>query len=176
MQQLGKVQTQTSWIGVSNTLNNNSDTLYEAITRLENATIKNAGYFLSQEALESAVPNPKVGMTAFIYDAQQEKYVIWEANAQGFWEQTDYFAQAPNISSDEIQALESAVEEVVVEQSVLTNDVLTNSNDIEELQKTVNRHNTKFSLLESYHVILTQEEYDALEVKEDKLYFTYEEE
>ena len=162
MQQLGKVQTQTSWLGATNTLNNNSDTLYEAITQLENATIKNAGYFLSQEALESAVPNPKVGMTAFIYDAQQEKYVIWEANAQGFWEQTDYFAQAPNISSDEIRELQSSVDEVIAEQSLLTNDVLTNRNDIEELQTTVNTHNTKFSLLDDDIEALQQDKQDKL--------------
>lgn len=30
-------------------------------------------------------------------------------------------------------------------------------------------------VIDDYHVILSQEEYDALEVKEDKLYFTYEE-
>lgn len=35
---------------------------------------------------------------------------------------------------------------------------------------------SKLTELESYHVFLTQEEYDALEVKENKLYFTYEEE
>lgn len=30
-------------------------------------------------------------------------------------------------------------------------------------------------VIDDYHVILSQEEYDALEVKEDKLYFIYEE-
>lgn len=162
MKKLGKVLEQTSWFGVSNTLNNNSDTLYEAITQLENATIKNAGYFLSQEALESAVPNPKVGMTAFIYDAQQEKYIIWEVNAQGSWEQTDYFAQAPNISSEEIKALQASVDEVVAEQSVLANDVLTNSNDIEELQKAIITHNNQLSSVDGELEALKQGKQDKL--------------
>lgn len=29
-------------------------------------------------------------------------------------------------------------------------------------------------IIDDYHIILSQDEYDALEVKEDKLYFTYE--
>jgi hypothetical protein len=32
------------------------------------------------------------------------------------------------------------------------------------------------SLIENYHVVLSQKEYDALEEKEDKLYFIYEDE
>lgn len=69
MQQLGKVLTQTSWAQASNTINNNSDKLFNAITMLENASVKMKGYFMSVEDLTSAYPNSEEGSQAFVYNS-----------------------------------------------------------------------------------------------------------
>lgn len=69
MKQLGKVLTQTSWAQASNTINNNSDKLFNAITMLENASVKMKGYFMSVEELTSAYPNSEEGSQAFVYNS-----------------------------------------------------------------------------------------------------------
>jgi hypothetical protein len=69
MQQLRKVLTQTTWANASDAINKNSDRIYEAITRVENATTKNKGYFETSNALLDTYPNPSVGDIAFVFNS-----------------------------------------------------------------------------------------------------------
>lgn len=68
MKQLRKVLTQTTWANASDAINKNSDRIYEAITRVENATTKNKGYFETSNALLDTYPNPSVGDIAFVFN------------------------------------------------------------------------------------------------------------
>jgi hypothetical protein len=69
MQQLGKVQTQTTWAKASDTINNNSEKLYEAITQVENKVIKNKGYFSNYDELYRTYRGAEDGAQAFVYNA-----------------------------------------------------------------------------------------------------------
>lgn len=68
MQQLGKVQTKTTWATASNVINGNSDKLYEAITQVENKVIKNKGYFSNYDELYRTYRGAEDGSQAFVYN------------------------------------------------------------------------------------------------------------
>ena len=110
MQQLGKVQTQTTWAKASDTINKNSDKIYEAVTQVENATIRNKGYFLSSSELKEAYPNPIAGMTAFVYNQDNDPtypYDIYqsfydEETGAWMWRDTSNDAPFPEVDIDSI--------------------------------------------------------------------------
>lgn len=80
MKQLGKVLTQTSWSQASNTINLNSDKVYESVTQLENVAFKHKGYFMSSSALLRAYPNPNEGYQAFVFNSENSsdaQFDIW---------------------------------------------------------------------------------------------------
>lgn len=115
MQQLGKVLTQTTWAKASDTINKNSDKIYEAVTQVENATIRNKGYFLSSSELKEAYPNPIAGMTAFVYNQDNDQtypYDIYQSyydDETGAWMWRDTSNNAPFPKVD-INAINEAIE------------------------------------------------------------------
>lgn len=120
MQQLGKVLTQTTWAKASDTINKNSDKIYEAVTQVENATIRNKGYFLSSSELNEAYPNPIAGMTAFVYNQDNDQtypYDIYqsfydEETGAWVWCDTSNNAPFPEVDIDSInQAINSLDEQ-----------------------------------------------------------------
>lgn len=110
MKQLGKVLTQTTWAKASDTINKNSDKIYEAVTQVENATIRNKGYFLSSSELKEAYPNPIAGMTAFVYNQGNDQtypYDIYqsfydEETGAWIWRDTSNDAPFPEVDIDSI--------------------------------------------------------------------------
>lgn len=105
MQQLGKVLTQTKWNIASDTINRNSDTIYEAILQLENATVKHKGYFVSLEALKERYPHAEVGSVAFVYNEtndDSEPYDIYEYK-DGDWHNTELNGGSVEVDIDGMQ-------------------------------------------------------------------------
>lgn len=110
MQQLGKVLTQTKWNIASETINRNSDTIYEAILQLENATVKHKGYFVSLQALQERYPKTEVGSIAFVYNeenAASEPYDIYEYKLDeyknGDWHDTGLNGGSVEVDIDGMQ-------------------------------------------------------------------------
>lgn len=131
MQQLGKVLTQTTWDGASNTINNNSDKIYEAITQIENATVKHKGYFQTLSDLKAAYPTPPSGVAAYVYNSANNSstpYDIYQSDYDDetgtwIWRDTGANASAP-IGMGSIES----------EITRLDNEILQNSNNIEEIR------------------------------------------
>jgi hypothetical protein len=69
MKQLGKVLNKTSWAQASNTINTNSESVFSAVTMLENAAFKHKGYFLTGEEVEQLYPSAEEGSQAFVYNS-----------------------------------------------------------------------------------------------------------
>lgn len=69
MKQLGKVLNKTSWAQASNTINTNSESVFSAVTMLENAAFKHKGYFLTSEEVEHLYPSAEEGSQAFVYNS-----------------------------------------------------------------------------------------------------------
>ena len=63
---LRQIKTQTTWEVATDSINHNNGKINEAVTRLENATYKNKGYFRTLAELEASVPTPSKGSRAYV--------------------------------------------------------------------------------------------------------------
>lgn len=76
------IKSNTTWQEASNTINNNNNKISLAIATLENATLKNKGYFTTEEQLFAYVPNPSPGSKAYVGSNWPFK-IYYESN--GSW-------------------------------------------------------------------------------------------
>ena len=76
------IKSNTTWQEASNTINNNNNKISLAIATLENATLKNKGYFTTEEHLVAYVPNPSPGSKAYVGSNWPFK-IYYESN--GSW-------------------------------------------------------------------------------------------
>lgn len=158
MKQLGKVLTQTTWAKASDTINKNSDKIYEAITQVENATIRNKGYFLSSSELKEAYPNPIAGMTAFVYNQDNDQtypYDIYhsvynEVSNACTWEDTGHDAPITDVNITDIH---KSIDDLQEQVNTLVPKVITQSQQ-EEMQK----ENTWEAFLEINPIVYVTEE------------------
>lgn len=138
--ELNRIGNVTTWNDASNKLNQNFEKIELAVAGLEEATIKNKGYFISEEALKVSLPTGQVGDRAYV--GQRAPYTIyyWDAGTKS-WRTDGTFG-----GDDDV-----------------------NLGDYYTKQETE-------AFVDDYHIVLTQDEYESLTTKEDKFYFTYEEE
>ena len=76
------IKSNTTWQEASNTINNNNNKISLAIATLENATLKNKGYFTTEEQLKAYVPSPSPGSKAYVGSNWPFK-IYYESN--GSW-------------------------------------------------------------------------------------------
>lgn len=81
------LKSNTTWQEASNTINNNNNKISLAIATLENATLKNKGYFTTLEKLNEAIPNPTIGSKAYV--GTSEPYAIYIVE-NGSWVDSGY--------------------------------------------------------------------------------------
>lgn len=81
------LKSNTTWQEASNTINNNNNKISLAIATLENAKLKNKGYFTSVEKLNEAIPNPTIGSKAYV--GTSEPYAIYIVE-NGVWVDSGY--------------------------------------------------------------------------------------
>lgn len=93
MENLGKVINTTKWSAASNTINDNSNKIYGAITALEGAAFKNKGLFASLADLIAAHPSPEKGSFAYVLDnsSASEPFKVYEYNGES-WEDSGRYA------------------------------------------------------------------------------------
>lgn len=63
---LETINTQTTWAEASKRINDNNARINEAVTRLQNSTYKNKGYFKTEEQLRSTILTPTAGSRAYV--------------------------------------------------------------------------------------------------------------
>jgi hypothetical protein len=161
MQKLGKVQTQTTWAKASDTINKNSDKIYEAVTQVENATIRNKGYFLSSSELKEAYPNPIAGMTAFVHNQDNDQaypYDIYqsyydEETGVWIWRDTSNDAPFPDVDIDSInnaiQGIQDEIEDLQYMRETIDR-LDTDKADKSALEATNNEVSKKQNKLDNY--------------------------
>lgn len=97
------LKSNTTWQEASNTINNNNNKISLAIATLENAKLKNKGYFTTLEKLNEAVPNPTIGSKAYV--GTSEPYAIYIVE-NGVWVDSGYTGGdeiVANITTDRIE-------------------------------------------------------------------------
>lgn len=97
------LKSNTTWQEASNTINNNNNKISLAIATLENAKLKNKGYFTTLEKLNEAIPNPTIGSKAYV--GTSEPYAIYIVE-NGAWVDSGYTGGdeiVANITTDRIE-------------------------------------------------------------------------
>ena len=130
------IKQKCTWNDAVTSINRNSTKVASELTKLQNATYKNKGYFATAESLVSAYPTASAGSIAYVGSSYPYAIYVWN----GSW----------------------------------TNSGETGGDESVELGDYYTKEETQ-EVIEDFHIILTQEAYDALETKEEKLYFCYEE-
>lgn len=133
--ELERIKLDTTWNDAAERLNRNNLKVAMELTKLQNATYKNKGYFPTAESLASAYPSASLGSIAYV--GETFPYLVYAWNPEsGEWENTGMSGGDGNV----------------------------------ELGDYYTKDETHQAIKDEY-VVMPQSVYDALETKEDKLYF-----
>lgn len=130
--ELEQVKLQTTWNDAAERINRNSTKVASELTKLQNATYKNKGYFASAESLVASYPTASAGSIAYVGSSYPYAIYVWN----GSWTNSGATGGEEEVSLGDYYTKEE------------TNRVV-----------------------EDFHTVLTQEQYDNLGAYEDKLYF-----
>ena len=130
--ELEQVKLQTTWNDAAERINRNSTKVASELTKLQNATYKNKGYFATAESLVNAYPTASAGSIAYVGSSYPYAIYVWN----GSWTNSGATGGEEEVSLGDYYTKEE------------TNRVV-----------------------EDFHTVLTQEQYDNLGAYEDKLYF-----
>ena len=130
--ELEQVKLQTTWNDAAERINRNSTKVASELTKLQNATYKNKGYFATAESLVASYPTASAGSIAYVGASYPYAIYVWN----GSW----------------------------------ANSGATGGEEEVSLGDYYTKQETR-RVVEDFHTILTQEQYDNLGAYEDKLYF-----
>lgn len=97
--ELRQIKTQTTWEVATDSINHNNGKINEAVTRLENATYKNKGYYRTLEDLQSAIPAPGVGSLAYVGSTYPFAVYLWNGTS---WENSGMTGGDPSVNLDNL--------------------------------------------------------------------------
>jgi hypothetical protein len=120
MMDLRQLKTQTTWEAATDAINHNSGKINEAVTRLENATYKNKGYFKTEEQLRTTILIPTAGSKAYVGASYPYKvYLVengtWvdsgetggseEVNLEGYFTKEEFERLSRDLPQEEFDSL-----------------------------------------------------------------------
>lgn len=157
--ELNTIKHKGTWAKAANDINTNFAKLKIGVEELQDGTIHNKGYYTSVEALTNAFPTAQRGAKAYVGSTYPYEIYLWDYDNM-LWVNSGEVGGDENVNlEDYFTKEESQTRERELYDS-LTNEI---SESIEGVR-------------DDYDNVMTQEAYDAIEVKEDKFYFIYEEE
>jgi hypothetical protein len=81
---LNQIKTTTTWSEAASSINNNNQKIEVELEKLQNATIRNKGFYLTYEQLVSAHPTANVGDVAYVLSSDNT-YISYRWDGE-FWE------------------------------------------------------------------------------------------
>ena len=117
---LETINTQTTWAEASKRINDNNARINEAVTRLQNSTYKNKGYFKTEEQLRSTILTPTAGSKAYVGVSYPYKvYLVengtWvdsgetggseEVNLEGYFTKEEFERLSRDLPQEEFDSL-----------------------------------------------------------------------
>lgn len=106
---LRQIKTQTTWEVATDSINHNNGKINEAVTRLENATYKNKGYFKSLEQLQSNIPTASAGSRAYVGAEYPFAIYEWDTITKS-WVDTGTLGGDESLNLNNYYTKEEAVE------------------------------------------------------------------
>lgn len=148
--ELNILKSQTTWNDAASRINSNNLKIGTELSKLGNATYKNKGYFKTLEALQAAYPTASLGSKAYV--GQTYPYTV-------YWWTGEWETEGETGGNESVPLGDYYTKE----------DVLAILNDFCSVEDAE-------GVVEDYHVILTESEYEDLALKQEKLYLCYEDE
>ena len=117
---LEAINTQTTWAEASKRINDNNARINEAVTRLQNSTYKNKGYFKTEEQLRNTILTPTAGSRAYVGVSYPYKvYLVengtWvdsgetggseEVNLEGYFTKEEFERLSRDLPQEEFDSL-----------------------------------------------------------------------
>lgn len=117
---LETINIQTTWAEASKRINDNNARINEAVTRLQNSTYKNKGYFKTEEQLRSTILTPTAGSRAYVGVSYPYKvYLVengtWvdsgekggseEVNLEGYFTKEEFERLSRDLPQEEFDSL-----------------------------------------------------------------------
>ena len=117
---LETISTQTTWAEASKRINDNNARINEAVTRLQNSTYKNKGYFKTEEQLRNTILTPTAGSRAYVGVSYPYKvYLVengtWvdsgetggseEVNLEGYFTKEEFERLSRDLPQEEFDSL-----------------------------------------------------------------------
>jgi hypothetical protein len=179
--EINEIDQKGTWGKAAGAINTNFAKINVAIKSLQDVTILNKGYFKTEEELVSTHSRSIAGAKAYVGSAYPYKIYLW-SHDDNAWIDSGEFGGEEQVNlgnyytKEETIAKEEVLREEVQEDydSKIANVNATIENTKVELQNDVD--DKIADVRDDYDNVMTQEAYDAIEVKEDKFYFIYEEE
>lgn len=82
--ELEQVKLQTTWNDAAERINRNNLKIGTEITKLQNATYKNKGYFATAESLVATHPSASVGSKAYVGTSYPYAIYVWDATTNAW--------------------------------------------------------------------------------------------
>lgn len=87
--ELQTIQTTTTWNDAAGAINSNNAKIDVEVTKLQNATYKNKGYFKTVEMLRSAFPSASAGCKAYVGNTYPYSIYIWDTTTYSWIDSGD---------------------------------------------------------------------------------------
>lgn len=155
------IKTQTTWADAAAQINSNTQKIVAEVNRLGGATYKNMGYFLTLAALKSAYPTASMGAKAYVGSKFPYAVYLWN-DSSNTWIDSGQTGGNESLNLGNYYTKDE------------TNTIVSGYYTKQEAATLFRTEEQTAEQIEQYHVVLSQEDYDALETKGDRFYYIIE--
>lgn len=157
--ELNTIKQDSTWGEASSAINANFNKINVGIEGLKDITVRNRGYYRSAEELITLNPSAPIGARAYVGTSFPYDVYLWDSV-------TSTWVYSGDKGGDESLDLDNyyTKDEQLMKEELIVTQIQKNLSDAIDDVK------------DDYDNVMSEEAYEALAVKEDKFYFTYEEE
>lgn len=119
--ELENINTRTTWNDAAERINRNGLKVATEITKLQNATYKNKGYFSSVDSLLSAYPSASEGCIAYVGTSYPYTIYVW-SKAVNTWLNSGKTGGSESVNLEEYYTKEETEQVVADYHTVLTQE------------------------------------------------------
>lgn len=126
--ELEQVKLQTTWNDAAERINRNSTKVASELTKLQNATYKNKGYFATAESLVASYPTASAGSIAYVGASYPYAIYVWN----GSWTNSGETGGDESVDLGEYYTKEETHEAIKDEYEVIPQEVYDSLENKEE--------------------------------------------
>lgn len=157
--ELNTIKQDSTWGEASSAINTNFNKIDISIEGLRDATVRNKGYYKTSDELIALNPTAPAGAKAYVGSYFPYDIYLWDSSTMTWV----YSGDKGGDESLDLDNYYTKDEQLMREKLIVTQIQKNLSDAIDDVK-------------DDYDNVMSEEAYEALAVKEDKFYFTYEDE